>query len=240
MNELGEHGLEAIELATSKLTGSVKETAVRNETAARNETGVRNETAARNETVVRNGTRVRNETVVRNGTRVRNETTARNETTEPPTFPSPTVSPTDGMPSFEVIDERMRELMQTQEVAKTAEYKIVSQCMRQENQHTLAVVQQGLQLFRASLDKKERGKTFRVMAEEVVTTITNLIELARSSGAFSGYENVVTNKEMAVAVEAKSLHLNRAAVIISQSIGSGSASRRLAQLEPSTSTAGGV
>ena len=218
--------MEAIELATSNLTGSVNETAVRNETAARNETAVRNETAARNETVVRNGT------------------AARNETTEPPTFPpptvSPTVSPTDGMPSFEVIDERMRELMQTQEVAKTAEYKIVSQCMRQENQHTLAVVQQGLQLFRASLDKKERGKTFRVMAEEVVTTITNLIELARSSGAFSGYENVVTNKEMAVAVEAKSLHLNRAAVIISQSIGSGSASRRLAQLEPSTSTAGGV
>ena len=83
MNELGEHGLEAIELATSNLTGSV------------NETAVRNETAARNETVVRNGTAVRN------------------GTTEPPTFPPPTVSPTactcsswptDGMPCQRGLD----------------------------------------------------------------------------------------------------------------------------------------
>ena len=113
------------------------------------------------------------------------------------------------------MNERKRELLEAQEVLKTAEFKVVSKCMQLENKRSLILVKQGLVQFEQQQRNSERGKDFIQLADEIATSVSHLVDLAEASGVFSGYSDDVSEKDLTVAAEAKALHMDQSAAEIS-------------------------
>ena len=113
------------------------------------------------------------------------------------------------------MNERKRELLEAQEVLKTAEFKVVSKCMQLENKRSLILVKQGLVLFEQQQRKSERAKDFIQLADEIAMSVGHLVDLAEASGVFSGYSDDVSEKDLTVAAEAKALHMDQSAAEIS-------------------------